>query len=197
MMKMLAYMSSTHIQFDRDRVVSVQTQSITARSSTRNGTRRNLNIDTYGQPPYHTVNNAGPWNGNKSFHLFFLIIHTQELWTCSNRPGEVSESVGCGSHPWKRTKKRIPYIHKMPTEAHLWFLELLLQIFILLNSTDAHLLCGHTLGRETSWGGCISWWGSCRGYEWGIHSGSDRLRGRSKYTWQSTRVGPQSSDWTS
>lgn len=46
MMKMLAYMSSTHIQLDRDRVVSVQTQSITARSSTRNGTRRNLHTHT-------------------------------------------------------------------------------------------------------------------------------------------------------
>lgn len=39
-------MSSTHIQFDRDRVVSVQTQSITARSSTRKGTRRNLHTHT-------------------------------------------------------------------------------------------------------------------------------------------------------
>lgn len=42
MIKMLAYMSSTHIQSDRDSVVSVQTQSMTARSSTKNGTRRNL-----------------------------------------------------------------------------------------------------------------------------------------------------------
>lgn len=40
-------MSSTHIQFDRDSVVSVQTQSITARSSTRNGTRRNLHTHTH------------------------------------------------------------------------------------------------------------------------------------------------------
>lgn len=35
-------MSSTHIQSERERVVSVQTQSITARSSTRKGTKRNL-----------------------------------------------------------------------------------------------------------------------------------------------------------
>ena len=35
-------MSSTHIQLDSDSVVSVQTQSMTARSSTRKGTRRNL-----------------------------------------------------------------------------------------------------------------------------------------------------------
>lgn len=35
-------MSSTQIQLDRDRVVSVQTQSITALSSVRKGTRRNL-----------------------------------------------------------------------------------------------------------------------------------------------------------
>lgn len=35
-------MSSTQIQLDRDREVSVQTQSITARSSVRNGTRRKL-----------------------------------------------------------------------------------------------------------------------------------------------------------
>lgn len=35
-------MSSTHIQLERDSVVSVQTQSMTARSSTRKGTRRNL-----------------------------------------------------------------------------------------------------------------------------------------------------------
>lgn len=35
-------MSSTQIQLDRDSEVSVQTQSITARSSVRNGTRRKL-----------------------------------------------------------------------------------------------------------------------------------------------------------
>ena len=35
-------MSSTHIQLERDSVVSVHTQSMTARSSTRKGTRRNL-----------------------------------------------------------------------------------------------------------------------------------------------------------
>lgn len=35
-------MSSTQIQLDRDRVVSVQTQSITALSSVRKGTNRNL-----------------------------------------------------------------------------------------------------------------------------------------------------------
>lgn len=35
-------MSSTQIQLESDRVVSVQTQSITALSSVRNGTMRNL-----------------------------------------------------------------------------------------------------------------------------------------------------------
>lgn len=35
-------MSSTQIQLDRDSEVSVQTQSITARNSVRNGTRRKL-----------------------------------------------------------------------------------------------------------------------------------------------------------
>lgn len=40
--KQWAYTSSTQIQEDRDKVVSVHTQSITALSSVRKGTRRNL-----------------------------------------------------------------------------------------------------------------------------------------------------------
>lgn len=42
-------MSSTHIQLERDNVVSVQTQSMTARSSTRKGTRRNLGAGARGE----------------------------------------------------------------------------------------------------------------------------------------------------
>lgn len=41
-------MSSTQIQLERDSVVSVQTQSITALSSVRKGTKRNLERDTRG-----------------------------------------------------------------------------------------------------------------------------------------------------
>lgn len=46
-------MSSTQIQLERLRVVSVHTQSITARSSVRNGTRRNLPGTTAGQTDRH------------------------------------------------------------------------------------------------------------------------------------------------
>lgn len=39
-------MSSTQIQLERDRVVSVQTQSITALNSVRKGTIRKLEVET-------------------------------------------------------------------------------------------------------------------------------------------------------
>lgn len=49
-------MSSTQIQLDRDSEVSVQTQSITARSSVRNGTRRKLRtVETFLNTNYNTA----------------------------------------------------------------------------------------------------------------------------------------------
>lgn len=113
-------MSSTHIQFDRDSVVSVQTQSITARSSTRNGTRRNLHTRRGSSTlellesglTLRAQSNICCWMYFYFIFIFLHISHSQYIILYMRTTVDLS----LGPYPWKRNKLRWLYflVRKLP-----------------------------------------------------------------------------------
>lgn len=112
-------MSSTHIQSERDSVVSVHTQSITARSSTKNGTRRNLGTD--GQSVEYEIQsrdskrgfNKGLKSGNVS------PLEEEEVEVIVLLGEKVSEDAGgIAAADLIRRQREVDALHEVPKLSH-------------------------------------------------------------------------------